>query len=172
MSVAGTSFPSVAAFWTAVSGQVKACNHPTYHPCCKVWTHRRQSQLKATHSQSVSWGQVLKEVGCIQTEPVVLLQAHMIENGWGPPIYLNVKCRYYRTIHVREVPGQPVQLTEHINPASGVYLLGRGPVEPTSPMSTPAPPIDLMAPMRSGSQAEDANLKSQLDSGSQIPSAE
>lgn len=98
------AYDSFEDFWDAISPLVKVRNHPTYHPCCRVWTSRRQSHLKHTHSKSMSWGQVLKEAGCSLTEPAALLKSHMLENNWGLPIHLNDKCQFSQSPAYRDPP--------------------------------------------------------------------
>lgn len=148
MHLACSAYPTLQDFWTAVSAQVKSCNYPTYHPCCKVWTSRYQTVLRKSHSASLTWGQVLREAGCSQTEPLDLLRAHMMENGWGPPIYLNAKCRLARPPSWANQPHGTVQSQPDPHPTSGAFFVHQSSPMPPSTQFSPAQRQSLPNPVQ------------------------
>jgi len=83
-------------FLAGIARSLKSRNYPSYHPCCRVWTNRKQAALRLSHASCMSWGQVLNEAGCPETNPEALLRAHMEEHGWGLPIRVDVKCKLSR----------------------------------------------------------------------------
>lgn len=139
-------FDTLEAFLTAITHSVKGRNHPNYHPCCRVWTNRKQTALRLSHASCMSWGQVLKEAGCSETEPEVLLRAHMQEHGWGLPIRVDVRCKVFRH------PPSPTQAQAAFTLHQPVPTLEPTPPEPSADCSPnqklvsihsePLPPAD------------------------------
>lgn len=79
-------------FWMLISKSVASFNHPTYHPCCRVWVSRAKKDCRDSHKEKLSWGVAMNSVGGIHTDSRAVLKAHMLENGWGEPVKFNIKC--------------------------------------------------------------------------------
>lgn len=88
----GTTYQRLESFWEAIANSVRDRNHPTFHPCCGIWTGRFQTVLRRSHSVSMAWGQIIPKRHAMLTPVPDLLRAHMLEQGWGPPIRFNFKC--------------------------------------------------------------------------------
>lgn len=150
-------FTTLEAFLSQVSLGIKAKNYPTYHPCCKVWTSRKQTALRLSHGSSTSWGQVLKEAGCSETKPEKLLQAHMIEYGWGLPIQMNVKCKLLKTLSSKPQPQGAFTLYQRLptqNETPQELSAGCSPcLNKASIRSDPLPIVDPQASQRWPSHA-------------------
>lgn len=137
--MASKLFLTYDSFWDTISKFIKDRNHPAYHPCCRVWTSRRQKVARASHSKKQSFGAVISSMDPSGTDHKTLLHAHMLENGWGTPIRLNYPCecavaapepvRPPQTSHSPAIPACP----------AGAFSLHRPVQQPPSPHSTPAP---------------------------------
>lgn len=171
MAVPAREFTTFQDFWAVISGPVQVRNHPTYHPCCKVWTSRQQSILRKSHSSSITWGSVLNSMGCPQTEPAVLLKAHMIENGWGPPIKLNAKCALFQQQLPAQTPPSTVQPASLMPLFSGAFQVHRTAMATASPNSTPATPHHSPSSPHVKSVQQNINPVYRLDSESANNSA-
>lgn len=125
-------------FWTAICQSITSSNHPTYHPCCRVWVSRAQKACRDSHREKVSWGAVINSVGGLHADAKAMLKAHMLEHGWGEPIHFNSKCSatvspaaLNQAIEKCETPPVP-------QPAPEPLCFPSQHPAPTSPHSSPA----------------------------------
>ncbi len=172
MNPSEKTYLTFEAFWKAIAQSIKSKNYPTYHPCCKVWVARTQPFLRKSHCAMMTWGEVVPKKMTAIGEPEEVLQAHMVEHEWGPPIYFNARCevalaKLRRTQALRVVGRQP---PEHF--FSGAFHMH----QPVTMHSSPGRPheehTDLHPPVRPSSDADPRKLEAVLDSQSQLCSAQ
>lgn len=131
---------------------MKARNHPTYHPCCRVWVSRQQNSIRESHFKMISFTTAIKSMGCSETDSRALLHAHMLEEGWGTPIKLNYPCE---CALAAPQPSRPLQASESpVIPRypEGAFQLHRLAHQQLVPLSEPLPPTERPAPQRWKSQ--------------------
>lgn len=166
------TYATFAAFWKDISPSIKAKNYPTYHPCCRVWVGRFQTLLRRTHSSVMSWGQVVTKKNSVGAEQEEVLEAHMVENNWGPPVRVNVRCRANPPLHRREPPAELARMDSEEPIYSGAFHVHQPVTIHSSPGRPRAELQDLPPLMRRSSDTDPQKLEAMLDSQSQLYSAQ
>lgn len=141
--MAPKQFCSFDEFWSAISHSIKNGNRPSYHSCCRVWVGRFQKACRDSHIERVSWREALLSLKSSDTDPKALLLAHMAENQWGTPIYLNKPCTARVSVTALNQALEKCENPPAPQPAPEPLHFPSQHPAPTSPHSSPAQLQDL-----------------------------
>lgn len=86
------TFASFDQFWEAMTRWCKSGNHPTFHPCCQVWTTRLSKKSQLDHISAVKWRKLFSTPEAKAIPQKEYLRTHMHQYSWGEPIRVNFHC--------------------------------------------------------------------------------
>ena len=144
-------FDTLEEFWDTISGAVEACNYPSYHPCCKVWTSRFQKSCRDSHGSKITWGSALSSVGYTGVDSKRFLKVHMLEQGWGTPIQFNFHCLVIQSKSALNRAVENRQNYPNLPPCTIDFCSGLPFKRVLSPLSTPVVDSGIAIPVPQGS---------------------
>ena len=93
--------------WELIQSQQKHCNTVYYHPCCDIWTTKNSRSNRVSHSQFITWRDILHSLPSDCADAQRGLQVKMIEEGWSLPAIVNKPCRLHTFVKARVIQNVP-----------------------------------------------------------------
>jgi len=89
--------------WEVTQSQQKHCSTVYYHPCCDIWTTKNSRTNRVSHSQFITWRDILHSLPSDCTDAQQGLEAKMIEEGWSLHAIVNKPCKLQTFVKARAI---------------------------------------------------------------------